>query len=319
MRKGLTTEKIIKHTVFALLAYFITYTLSEIIIISIVGSSLVDAISLIFTSFPMMITGNILPSVLGYGAIYLCNKTINDELLITRVRLFTLLAIIGTEVIGTIIYYANVGKFVESSVAIITLLIIDSVRINKKYKKLKNPSVVVEVVANGNDIENDSLTNAELQEETVAEQISIFEEMESTAENEEECNQETTEQSVGEKIMSLITSKRIAAIISILLCITLYLTFLTTVFTNERDTYICYTTKTGASFHSATCNYTNKSAYETTVYEASRKYKPCNYCNPCVKQYQTTITERNYVIPIFISIPISAAVFLLLTYKKKEK
>lgn len=115
---------------------------------------------------------------------------------------------------------------------------------------------------------------------------------------------------------SLPLSKRIAAVISILLCVTLYLSFLSA-FTIKRDTYICYTTKTGECFHSATCQYLN-TAYETTVYEASKKYKVCKYCNPCVEQYATTITERNYVIPILISVPISGAVFLLLTYKKKK-
>ena len=112
-------------------------------------------------------------------------------------------------------------------------------------------------------------------------------------------------------------SKRIAAVISILLCITLYLSFLSA-FTTKRDTYICYTTKTGECFHSAICQYASKTAYETTVYEACRKYKPCSQCNPCVEQYKTTITDRNYIIPIFISVPTSAAIFFLLTYKKKE-
>jgi hypothetical protein len=37
-----------------------------------------------------------------------------------------------------------------------------------------------------------------------------------------------------------------------------------------------------------------------------------------VEQYETTITERNYVIPAIISIPTSVAVFFLLTYKKRE-
>lgn len=119
------------------------------------------------------------------------------------------------------------------------------------------------------------------------------------------------------KLMNIITSKRIAAVISLLLCITLYLSFLTMAFTTKRDTYICYTTKTGECFHSATCSYLN-TAYETTVYEASQKYKACKFCNPCVKQYETTITDRNYVSPILISVPISIAVYLLLTYKKKQ-
>lgn len=111
--------------------------------------------------------------------------------------------------------------------------------------------------------------------------------------------------------------KRIAAVISILLCITLYLSFLSA-FSTKRDTYICYTTKTGECYHSAICQYASKTAYETTVYEACREYKPCSHCNPCVEQYKTTITERNYIIPIIISFPISTAVFFLLAYKKKK-
>ena len=118
--------------------------------------------------------------------------------------------------------------------------------------------------------------------------------------------------------MKLINSRRIAAVISLLLCVTIYLLFLTTVFSSERDTYICYTTKTGECFHSAICQYASKTAYETTVYEACRDYKPCSHCNPCVAQYKTTITERNYIIPIFISVPVSATVYILLTYEKKN-
>lgn len=119
------------------------------------------------------------------------------------------------------------------------------------------------------------------------------------------------------KMLNMLTSNRIAAIISIILCVVLYLSFLSA-FTTKRDTYICYTTKTGECFHSATCKYLN-TAYETTVYEASRKYKPCNYCNPCVEQYKTTITDRNYIAPIIISVPISVVAFFLLTYNKGKK
>ncbi len=119
-----------------------------------------------------------------------------------------------------------------------------------------------------------------------------------------------------EKIMAIITSKRIAAVISIVLCAVLYLSFLSA-FTTQRDTYICYTTKTGECFHSMTCKCIN-TAYETTVYEACHEYKPCKYCNPCVEKYETTITDRNYFIPASICLPISVVVFLILSYKKKS-
>ncbi len=114
-------------------------------------------------------------------------------------------------------------------------------------------------------------------------------------------------------------SKRIAAGVSLLLCVVLYLLFLTTAFTTKRDTYICYTTKNGKNFHSAICNSIDKSAYETTVYEACHDYRPCSSCHPYAEIYKTTITVRNYVTPILISIPISVLVFLLLGYKKEKQ
>lgn len=119
-----------------------------------------------------------------------------------------------------------------------------------------------------------------------------------------------------QKIMNILTSKRIAAVIAIVLCITLYFALMTTAFTTKRDTYICYTTKTGECFHSATCKYLN-TAYETTVYEASKEYKVCKYCNPCIEDYKTTFTSRDYITPLLISLPISALTFVILTYKKK--
>ena len=113
-------------------------------------------------------------------------------------------------------------------------------------------------------------------------------------------------------------SKRVALVISILLCVTLYLLLLSTAFTAKRDTYICYTTRTGECYHDDSCWYL-KSAYETTVYEASQKgYRPCSRCNPCYKGNKTTIVTRNHTYPILISIPVSVTVFLLLGYQKKE-
>lgn len=117
-------------------------------------------------------------------------------------------------------------------------------------------------------------------------------------------------------------TKQNSKAIAIILFVVLYLLFLTTAFTNERDTYICYTTKTGKCYHSAFCDYIGKSAYETTVYEACRNYRPCSYCNPCVDRFKTTIKDRNYIAPFFISGAISIAIFYFLnkedTLKEEE-
>ena len=125
-------------------------------------------------------------------------------------------------------------------------------------------------------------------------------------------------QTVNNSKNSSYISKQIAAVISLLLCIALYLSFLTMAFTNERDTYICYTSKNDEYYHAAYCRYISQSSYETTVYEACKEYRPCSSCNPCNERYKTTITERNYIIPIIISVPISTVVYLLLTLKKKS-
>lgn len=123
------------------------------------------------------------------------------------------------------------------------------------------------------------------------------------------------------------TKKRIIPValsISVLLCAIFYLSFLTLAFTEKtnRTTYICYTTKTGTHFHSATCKYLNTS-YETTVYEASKKYKFCIYCYDKIyidkNKTIITVTERDYLTPALISIPLSTAIFIALIIDKKDK
>ena len=119
--------------------------------------------------------------------------------------------------------------------------------------------------------------------------------------------------------MSLITSKRIATVISIVLCAVLYVSFLS-VFSTKRETQICYVETKNERFHAhLNCSNADEFDYETTVYKACKNYTPCDHCYRYGEPSKTTIAERNYVAPLLISVPISAAVFLLLTYKKKEK
>jgi hypothetical protein len=116
-------------------------------------------------------------------------------------------------------------------------------------------------------------------------------------------------------------SKKIALIVSVVLCVTFYLSFLTLAFTEKtnQETYICYTTKTGTHFHSDNCKYLN-TMYQTTVYEACKKYKPCEYCDPFYESNKTkiTITERNYLVPALISIPLSTIIYIALINDKKD-
>lgn len=115
------------------------------------------------------------------------------------------------------------------------------------------------------------------------------------------------------KIMKILTSKRIAAIVAILICITLYFALLSNVFTTKQDTYTCYIVN--GQIHDINCYELDKNnPVETTVYEAIKhnKIHGCNFTN------QTTLTQKNYVAPILISAPISALVYFILTSKKFE-
>lgn len=117
--------------------------------------------------------------------------------------------------------------------------------------------------------------------------------------------------------------QRNALSFALLLCLTLYLSFLVFAFTERSyvDTYVCYTTKTGECYHAATCSYLRYGAYKTTVYEAQKKYRQCSRCNPRQECYKTSVKvrKRNYVAPALISIPLSATTYIILIKTKKER
>ena len=121
------------------------------------------------------------------------------------------------------------------------------------------------------------------------------------------------------KIKNIEQYKKRAFIISLLLCSILYLAFLTLAFTEKRDTYICYTTKTGECYHAYYCSYLKYSSHQTTVYQAERKkYRRCSSCNPFQDRLKTTITVRNYLAPALISIPISAITYIVIKKNKEN-
>ena len=116
-----------------------------------------------------------------------------------------------------------------------------------------------------------------------------------------------------------ITWGQFALVCSIIICIVLYTSFLFTAFSEEVDTYICYTTDTGECYHASYCQYLSQSRHQTTVYKATRNYRSCSRCNPCIEKYETTIVVRNYFLPALISVPTSVMVYLLMTRKKSNQ
>ena len=116
-----------------------------------------------------------------------------------------------------------------------------------------------------------------------------------------------------------ITWGQFALVCSIIICIVLYTSFLFTAFSEEVDTYICYTTDTGECYHASYCQYLSQSRHQTTVYKATRNYRSCSRCNPCIEKYETTIVVRNYFLPALISVPTSVMVYLLMTRKKTNQ
>jgi hypothetical protein len=127
-----------------------------------------------------------------------------------------------------------------------------------------------------------------------------------------------------QKIMSIITSQRIAAVFSLLLCISLYFSLLSTVFTQKIDTYVVFTQEDSNVIHgSMGCtgkvDYINrkKPIISTTLHECP-DHTPCSMS--CMeKAKETTITVKDYLSPLCISLPISVGAFMILTFKRKPE
>ena len=114
-------------------------------------------------------------------------------------------------------------------------------------------------------------------------------------------------------------SKRYAAIISILLCVALYLLFLTTIFTDVHDTYRCYVKESGEYYHSTKTCIEGSDTYPTNIYEVALDYKPCDKCGLGYSTGVMQLRTIDYIGPFLISAPISVAIFLLLTAPRKEE
>lgn len=163
--------------------------------------------------------------------------------------------------------------------------------------KITNSNPFIPVKTNQTTFTNDSL---KVNTESLQEQIEKF-----------QATQNQSPQPKKKRRRGLFSS-RVSAIISIILCIVMYWTLLTTVYTTKVDTYICYITETGDCYHAANCRYLWNSAQQTTVYEVLGEYRSCSYCNPKVDKYETRITKKNYKAPFFISAPTSIVLYFVI-------
>lgn len=127
-----------------------------------------------------------------------------------------------------------------------------------------------------------------------------------------------------QKILSFVDTKRTAIAISIILCIALYFALLITVFTYKVDTFIVYTQEGINVIHGTALCHTDilgndlvldleKPIITTTAYDCPDH----KWCAKCSRQREkTTITRKDYVTPLLISIPTSGLLLFVLAYKK---
>ena len=125
------------------------------------------------------------------------------------------------------------------------------------------------------------------------------------------------------EIKNIFTSKRIAAIFSIILCVLLYFSLLKNVFTEKIDTFIVYTQEGSNTIHgSAECKKKNSdyslNRNEPIICTTTYHCPDSIWCTRCSdKMVETTITAKNYIVPLHISVAVSSAAFLILAFKKK--
>lgn len=126
-----------------------------------------------------------------------------------------------------------------------------------------------------------------------------------------------------------ITTTPVAIIISLCLCIALYFSMLSMVFTKEVTTFSGYTQEGMSVIHSTIeCRFPllaskddgyyfdfSKQIIKTTTYE-NPDMGLCSRCRSGLEE--VTITAKDYITPIFIALPLSALTFFILTYKKKN-
>lgn len=113
---------------------------------------------------------------------------------------------------------------------------------------------------------------------------------------------------------------RVAAIVSLAVCIVLFFVLLSTVFTEKVKTLLVFTQEGSSIIHGRmVCDKMDESKpiVQTTLYEEPH-CTSCQYLS-CINQADhTTITVKNYVAPLGISVLLSSVVYFLLAKCKKE-
>lgn len=152
--------------------------------------------------------------------------------------------------------------------------------------------------------------------------------MNETTNIENTTTQETTTVATEPTKKQTFISTQTAALVSIALCIALYFSLLSMVFTKKVDTFKVYTQDGMSQVHSTTeCKFNlyasrgdgyvfnfSKPIITTTTYECPEK----SICSKCRSGLvETTISAKDYITPIFISAGMSALTFFILVKIKK--
>ena len=135
-----TNDDLVIYVLGLLLIHFIVYIISCIILFSITsGTSFGDSITAILTTMPASTSGNLLPSGLAIGTVYLCAyKLLKNKDLAKKALIGTFIASAIAEIIGMSVFYSQMGKFINGSFAIITTYIIMCILHWKEIKKTNN-------------------------------------------------------------------------------------------------------------------------------------------------------------------------------------
>lgn len=148
-----------------------------------------------------------------------------------------------------------------------------------------------------------------------------------------ETTVETTNNHIQEKQSNKVISPQGAALVSIILCICLYFSMLSMIFTKKVDTFKVYTQEGMSTVHSTTeCRSgiiyiaskgDGKNGYAfdftkpiiaTTTYETPKK----SICSKCKDSLvETTIYTKDYITPIFVSAGMATITFFILIKLKK--
>lgn len=132
------------HIAKLFLAFYVPYLLVETIVISLIlDKTFIDTLLSLMVTLPATFSGNIWPSLAGFGAAWLVNKTQQDDDIKQHAWFVLMASVAGIEFFGLIFHFANATAAWRAALVCSFLFAAEAFRTKKKMQKSANAGTVI--------------------------------------------------------------------------------------------------------------------------------------------------------------------------------